>query len=73
MTQEINIDRAVMIFAGSVNLIGLLLAVSFSWWWLLLCAFVDINLIQANFTGFCPPAFLFKKLGLKPGAAFFNP
>lgn len=73
MTREMNIDRAVMIFAGCVNLIGVLLSWLVSPWWLLLCAFAGLNLIQASLTGFCPPAFLFKKLGLKPGASFFNP
>lgn len=66
------IDRAVMIFAGSVNLLGLALAYFFSPWWLLVNVFVGINLIQAPLTGFCPPAMLFKKLGIKPGAAFYT-
>ena len=29
-------------------------------WWLLLTAFVGINLIQSAFTGFCPPGILFQ-------------
>jgi len=66
------IDSAVMAFAGSMVLFGLLLAVLYSLWWLLLPAFVAINLIQASFTGFCPPAFLMKRLGMKPGRAFFK-
>ncbi len=66
-----NIDRAVMIFAGVLNLIGLFLSLFVNPWWLLLSALAGFGLIQAPLTGFCPPAFLFKKLGLKPGAAFF--
>lgn len=66
------IDSAVFLFAGIVNLTGLLLAVLFSPWWLILCAFVGLNMIQASFSGFCPPAYLFRKLGLKPGPAFFK-
>jgi hypothetical protein len=31
---------------------------------------VGANLLQASFTGFCPAAIIFKKLGAKPGAAF---
>lgn len=66
------IDSAVFLFGGIVNLIGLILGVVFSPYWLLLSAFVGLNMIQASFTGFCPPAILFKKLGLKPGPAFFK-
>ena len=28
------------------------------------------ELIQASFTGFCPAAIVFKRLGVKPGKAF---
>lgn len=66
------IDSAVFLFAGIVNLTGLLLSLIFSPWWLLLSAFVGLNMIQTAFTGFCPPAILFKKLGMKPGPAFFK-
>lgn len=66
------IDSAVFLFAGTANLIGLLLAVLFSPWWLLLSAFVGVSMIQTAFTGFCPPAMLFKKLGFEPGPAFFK-
>ncbi|MDD3182566.1 MAG: DUF2892 domain-containing protein [Alphaproteobacteria bacterium] len=66
------IDSAVFLFAGIVNLLGLVLAVVFSPYWLILCALVGFNMIQTSFTGFCPPAILFKKLGMKPGPAFFK-
>jgi len=65
-----NIDRAVMLFAGAVNLVGLLLGWLVNPYWLLLSAFVGLNLTQASLTGFCPAAMIFAKLGLKPGAAF---
>ena len=35
--------------------------------------YVGANLLQAAFTGFCPAAIIFRKLGLKPGAAFCSP
>jgi hypothetical protein len=72
MNIDMNIDRAVMVFAGCVNLVGVWLTFSCSLWWLLLPTFVGLNLIQTAFTGFCPAAILFKKLGLKPGAAFYS-
>lgn len=64
------LDRAVMAFAGCVVLLGLLLAVTVHPWWLALSAFAGLNMIQASFTGFCPAAILFKKLGVRPGTAF---
>ena len=64
------IDRFVMAFAGTLVLVGLALAQAFSPWWLLLSAFVGLNLLQAAFTGFCPLAMVLKRLGISPGAAF---
>jgi len=64
------IDRAVMAFAGAVILASLALVDLVSPWWWLLTAFVGVNLLQASFTGFCPVAMLFKRLGLKSGPAF---
>ena len=65
-----NIDRAVLAFAGLVVLAGLLLGWLYSPWWLLLSAFAGLNMFQAAFTGFCPAAMIFKKLGLRSGCAF---
>lgn len=64
------IDRIVLAFAGLMVLTSLLLAQWFTPYWLLLAAFVGLNLFQAAFTGFCPLAMLLKKLGYRPGAAF---
>ena len=64
------VDRAVLIFAGVVVLVSLALGFAVSPYWYLLTAFVGLNLIQAAFTGFCPAAIIFKRLGIKPGEAF---
>jgi hypothetical protein len=64
------IDRAVMAFAGSMILLSLALSQIISPYWLLLTAFVGLNLLQAAFTGFCPAAFLLKRMGVRSGAAF---
>ena len=64
------LDRAVFVFAGLVVLAGVALAHFVSPWWMLLSAFAGANMIQAAFTGFCPAALLFKKLGIRPGQAF---
>jgi hypothetical protein len=39
-------------------------------YWLLLTAFAGLNMLQAAFTGFCPAAIVFRKLGFKTGCAF---
>ena len=65
-----NIDRAVLAFAGFVVLTGLALSLLYSPYWLLLTAFAGLNMIQASVTGFCPAATVFRKLGLKAGYAF---
>ncbi len=65
-----SIDRAVMAFAGALVLLSLLLSQVFSPYWLLFTAFVGANLLQASFTGFCPAAMVFKRLGLRAGTAF---
>jgi hypothetical protein len=65
-----NIDRAVLAFAGVMILVSLVLAWYVSPYWLLLTAFVGLNMLQAAFTGFCPAAMVFRRLGLKAGSAF---
>jgi len=64
------LDRAVLAFAGLVVLLGIALAHFVNPWWLLLPGFAGLNMIQAAFTGFCPAAMIFKRLGVKPGEAF---
>ncbi len=65
-----NVDRAVLTFAGFVVLLGLALGYTVNAYWYLLTAFAGLNMIQAAFTGFCPAAIVFKKLGLRSGNAF---
>lgn len=65
-----NVDRAVFTLAGSLVLISAVLGYWVSPYWLLLTAFVGANLLQSAFTGFCPAAMIFHKLGLKAGSAF---
>ena len=65
-----NVDRAVMAFAGIMILASVLLALYVSPYWLALTALVGLNLLQASITGFCPAAMIFSKLGLRSGRAF---
>ena len=65
------IERIMRIMAGTMILLSLALAhftgqtdmSSLSWLWF--TAFIGLNLLQSGFTGFCPPEFLFKKMGFK--------
>ena len=65
-----NIDRFVFAFAGTMVLVSIALAQFVSPWWLLLTAFVGLNLLQSSLTGFCPAAIMLRKAGVKPGSAF---
>ena len=62
------VERAVTAFAGFMVLLSLAL------WWLVhpcfiwLTVFVGFHLLQSSFTGFCPAAIVFHKLGIKPAA-----
>ncbi|MBI3439947.1 MAG: DUF2892 domain-containing protein [Proteobacteria bacterium] len=65
-----NLDRAVLAFAGSGVFTSLALAAFVHPAWIWLAVFASVNMIQAAFTGFCPAAMVFKRLGVKPGALF---
>lgn len=65
-----NLDRAVLAFAGVVVLASAILSVTVSPWWIALTIFAGANMLQASFTGFCPAAVLFRKLGVPSGTAF---
>ncbi|TVS09780.1 MAG: DUF2892 domain-containing protein [Wenzhouxiangella sp.] len=65
-----NIDRIVFAFAGVMILLSLALSQVHSVYWLLLTAFVGLNMLQAAFTGFCPLARILKAAGRQPGRAF---
>ncbi|MGZ4695298.1 MAG: YgaP family membrane protein [Acidimicrobiales bacterium] len=68
-----NLDRAVLAVAGTVVLLSLVLTLAVSSWWLLLTAFVGLNLLQASFTGFWPAAVHLGRFGVPSGCAFTAP
>ena len=51
-----NLDRAVLAFAGIMTLLSVALTQFVSPWWWLLTAFIGFNLLQSSITGFCPAA-----------------
>lgn len=65
-----NLDRAVLAFAGVMILLSLALTHFVSPWFWLFTAFIGLNLLQSSLTGFCPAAIVFRKLGVSNGCAF---
>ena len=65
-----SVDRAVLRFAGLMVLLSVALGYYVSPYWYWLTVFVGANLIQSSFSGFCPAAMVFKRLGCRPGVAF---
>ena len=65
-----NIDKAVVIFAGCVVLTSVALTqwVHPAWMWL--TVFAGLNMIQSSFSGFCPIVYVFRRLGVAEGVAF---
>lgn len=65
-----SLDRSVLAFAG----IMILLSVALTYWvsplFMWFTVFIGANMLQSAFTGFCPAAMIFKRLGVKPGTAF---
>ncbi|MCW2275361.1 DUF2892 domain-containing protein [Rhodoblastus acidophilus] len=59
------LNNAVRALAGTMVLVSVALVYFVSPWFLLFTIFIGLNLIQSAFTGFCPPEFLFRKMGLK--------
>ena len=65
-----SLDRSVLAFAGFMVLLSVALTAWVSPHFVWLTAFVGLNMLQSAFTGFCPAAMIFKRLGIKPGCAF---
>ena len=61
------VENGVRIFAGTMVLISVALVCFVSPWWLIYTTFIGVMLIQSALTGFCPPAFVLRKLGCKDG------
>ena len=59
------VENGVRIFAGTMVLISVALVYFVSPWWLLFTTFIGVMLIQSTLTGFCPPAYVLRKLGFK--------
>lgn len=61
-----SVEGGIRVLAGTMVLIGTVLAVLVNAWFWILPAFVGVNLIQSTFTGICPAAWILKKMGFRP-------
>jgi len=62
------IERALFAMGGIMVMLTSLLALFHHPYWTWLTLFVGFNCFQSSFTGFCPPAMLMRKFGLKSAA-----
>lgn len=60
-----NVNEALRMIAGTMILISLYLAITYSTNWLWFTAFIGINLLQSAFTKWCLMMTILRKLGLK--------
>ena len=62
------VERYVRLMAGTMILLSLVGFFFVSNYWLILTAFVGLNLFQSALTGFCPAEIIVKKLFVKQPA-----
>lgn len=62
------VERGIRLLAGVIVLLSVSLAHWFSPWWLVLTAFVGLNLLQSAFTNWCPAMMILRSMGLKDSA-----
>jgi hypothetical protein len=56
------VENSIRMLAGTMILISLVLYYLASPYWLLLAAFVGLNLFQSSVTGFCPAEMILKRI-----------
>lgn len=67
------VERALRLLAGAMILLSIALAHWVSPYWLLLTAFVGLNLLQSGVTNWCPAMMVLRALGLKDAACATAP
>lgn len=63
------IEQGLRLIAGVVVLLSVGLTVLLSPYWLILTAFVGLNLLQSGFTNWCPMVWCLRRLGFAPCVA----
>ena len=59
------LDNWLHLIAGTIVMASVALGAFVSPWWLLLTAFVGLNLFQSAFTGWCPMMSILRTCGVK--------
>jgi len=59
------IEKAMLVLIGTMVLVTSLLALFHNPLWTWVTVFVGFNVLQSAFTGFCPPSWVMKKMGMK--------
>ena len=59
------VERYIRMIAGTIVVLSLALGYWVSPYWLLLTAFVGLNLFQSAFTNWCPMMSILRKSGVK--------
>jgi len=59
------VENGIRVLAGTLILLSLVLSLLVSRYWLLLTAFVGVNLIQSAFIGFCPAEIVLRRILVK--------
>jgi hypothetical protein len=68
-----SIERWIRLVAGTFVLVSLTLAHLVSPWFLLMTAFVGVNLFQSSLTQFCPLTYILRAAGVRDEAAKAEP
>ncbi|UCG61449.1 MAG: DUF2892 domain-containing protein [Candidatus Zixiibacteriota bacterium] len=63
------VENSIRLLAGTLIILSLLMYYFVSPYWLLLTAFVGLNLFQSSFTGICPAEKIIKKVFFSKKAA----
>jgi len=57
-----SLENSIRLLAGAMVIVSLVLYYTVSPYWLLLAAFVGLNLVQSSFTRFCPAEMILKRV-----------
>lgn len=60
-----SVERGLRLMAGVMVLLSVALAYFHHHYWLLLTAFVGLNLLQSAFTNWCPAVWMLQKAGMQ--------
>ena len=63
-----SIEKGLFRFAGTMVIVSGLLAMFHSPLWVWFTLFIGANMIQSTYTGFCPPSWVMRRMGMRTEA-----